>query len=306
MSATRSDEQSLLFIRLPKFFRNQVVKRVLDERLDKVVGRVVGPGGGAFVALGEGKLTLGAERMKDRLEFQQALVDRAELFNIERGVVDADRLSGVRILIEREQTETVENGLVVEEAVADRPDGVRAEQVAGKRSDPQLRSRPAGLEQAEAGQKREPKVVFAMIGEVAFLSKTAEALETVVAVVEAPLCSRGREWIDKVALLDDEQEEQPIDQPEEVLVEDVGLEGSGLDGSAQGVVLGVCEQAISECADGVLDSTAEATADAGAGINRVLMVALDKALGGGVRRDGEARGMEQAGRGQRNRRRGRR
>ena len=83
-------EQRLGGIGLLERVGDQVVERMLDERLDEIVRRVVRAGGGALVALGKVELDALAGGVENRLEFEQAFIDRAELFDVERGVIDAD------------------------------------------------------------------------------------------------------------------------------------------------------------------------------------------------------------------------
>ncbi len=61
---------------------DQVVERVLDERLDEIVGCVVRSGGGALVALGEVELDALASGQEYGLKFEQAFIDRAELLDV--------------------------------------------------------------------------------------------------------------------------------------------------------------------------------------------------------------------------------
>ena len=53
-------EQRLLGFGLLELVGDQVVERMLDERLDQIVRRVVGAGGGALIALGEGRTRRGS------------------------------------------------------------------------------------------------------------------------------------------------------------------------------------------------------------------------------------------------------
>ena len=61
-----------------------------DEGLNEVIGGVVGACGGAFVAPAESELQLPSLTGELRLVFEQTLIDRAELLDIEGGIVDAD------------------------------------------------------------------------------------------------------------------------------------------------------------------------------------------------------------------------
>jgi hypothetical protein len=92
-------EQRLGGVRGLERVGDQVVERVLDEGLDEVVRGVVGAGGGALVALGEvnsmARVPTRTKRViqEHRLVFEQTFIDRAEFFDVEGGVVDADGLA---------------------------------------------------------------------------------------------------------------------------------------------------------------------------------------------------------------------
>jgi hypothetical protein len=93
------------------------------------------------------------------------------------------------------------------------------------------------------------------------------------------LAGRGRE--DQIAFLDDQQEEQPVDQAQQVLVVGFRFQLAIGDGLAQFIVGGMGEKAVGEVADGLLHGLGQAFADAGAGIEGILVVALDQAFRGG-------------------------
>jgi hypothetical protein len=55
---------------------------------------------------------------KDWLELEQPFVDRAEFFDVEGGVIDADGLAVVGMLVEAERAQAAEQHVVAELAVA--------------------------------------------------------------------------------------------------------------------------------------------------------------------------------------------
>jgi hypothetical protein len=71
-----------------------MLERVLDEGLDEFIGGVVGAGGSAGVALGEGEVPFTLDEGDLGLELQQALIDGAKLLDIERAVIDPHELAG--------------------------------------------------------------------------------------------------------------------------------------------------------------------------------------------------------------------
>lgn len=100
-----------------KAFGDQMVERMPDQRLNKVVGRVMGAGGRALVAATELKSPLASFASEFRLEFKQSLVDRAEFLNVEGGVVHADEVAAVGMPVEAEGTQAAEQHIVAERAI---------------------------------------------------------------------------------------------------------------------------------------------------------------------------------------------
>jgi hypothetical protein len=230
-------------IGLLELLSDEGIEGVFEERLDEVVGRVVGAGGGAFVALFEGEGGARAVGVEDGLEFEEALIDGAELLDVEGGVVDADGDVRVLVFVEGEGAEAEEGGGVVEVAVADEADGVGAEEVTGERGDAEAGAGAAGFEELEAGEDGQPGVVFARVVEVAGIGEAADALETVEAVIEVALGGGRREGVNEVALFDDEQEEEAVDEAEELLEVVFLGEGAVLEALAEDGVVWVGEEA---------------------------------------------------------------
>lgn len=93
---------------------NEMIQRMLQQGLDEFVLGVVGAGGGAFVALGEGEVPFAVDFGDAGLKFEQALIDGAEFLDVEGTVVDPHELAGDGIGEERELAEGTEEGGVVE------------------------------------------------------------------------------------------------------------------------------------------------------------------------------------------------
>ena len=241
----------------------------------------------------ESELQLASLAGELRFVFEQALVDGAELLDIEGGVVDADELAAAWMPVETEGAQAAEEHVVAEGAAGERVHGFGREQIAREGRDAELGARTVRLEETEAGLQREPEVVAARVGEVAFLRETAQARDAVELVVDVALRPRciGRE--DQVTLLDHHQEEQPVDEPQELLVVVTGQEVAGGGGRTQGLVTRVRQETVAEVEDRLLDRLAQPLADAGAGVEGVLMVALDQALRRGVVGQRQAGDVEQ-------------
>lgn len=283
-------------IGLLEFLRDEVVEGVLEEGLDEDVLGVVGAGGAAFVALGEGEVEFALDLGDAGFEFEEALIDGAEFLDIEGTVVHPHELFRHRIGEEGELAEGVEEGGVVERAVFQRAEGAGVEEIATERGDAEFHAAPGFVHEAEEGDEGEPGIVVAGIGKVGFFREAAEASERVAEVIDFAQALVGAGGVDEAAFLDDHEEEQAVDEAEEVGVE-VGGEAVvrivGGEG-AEVVVGGVGEEAVAEVEDDGVDGLAEAIADAGAGIEGVLVVDLDGGLGDGILFHRQAGGVKQA------------
>ena len=289
-------EEGALFLRDGGLFQrvgDEVVERVLEERLDEFLRRVVGAGAGAFVAGGEGEVQP-AQRGDDlRLVFEEALIDGAEFFDIEVLVVGADELAGVAVAEDGEIAQAAEKRGVVERGFAQWAEGLGVKEVAAEGFDAERVADAGFIEESEGAAERGPAVGVAQVGEVALFREPAKSGEAVVCVVEGALFGIAADGEDEVALLDDHEEEEPIDEAEELGVKLGGEIGRGGEG-AQGVVGGVIEEAVGEVEDGGFDRAAEAVADARAGFESVLVVAFEERVGGGLGRLRQARDVEQS------------
>lgn len=269
---------------------------MFQQRLDEFVLGVVGAGGGAFVAGGEGEMEFSIDLGDAGFEFQQTLIDGAEFLDVEGTVVDPHELAGDGIGEEGELAEGGEEGGVVERAILQHAEGAAFEEIAAERGDAEFEAAAGFVHEAEEGDEGEPGIVVAGIGKVGFFREAAEAGERVAEVVDFPQAFVGAGDMSEAAFLDDHEEEQAVNEAEEVGVEFRGEASAGVGGGegAEAVVGGVVEQAVAEGEYDGVDSGAEAIADAGAGVERVLVVDLDGSLGDGVLSDGQAGGMEEA------------
>ena len=100
-----------------------MIERVFQEGLDEFVFGVVGAGGGALVALGEGEVPFAVDFGDAGVELQEALIDGAEFLDIERAVIDTHALLGGRVFEERELAEYAEQCCVVEGAILQKAEG---------------------------------------------------------------------------------------------------------------------------------------------------------------------------------------
>ena len=101
-----------------------------ERALNEFLRRVVRTGMGALLPGGEieGRPAVG---LRDpRLEFEQALIDRTEFFDVERGVVHAHELAGVGIAEEREISQATKERGVVERSRAEGAERAGIEEIA--------------------------------------------------------------------------------------------------------------------------------------------------------------------------------
>ena len=139
--ADAEEQERLLLVLFLELVPDQIIERVLDERLDEFIGGVVRAGGGAAFALHKGEFKAVVVGRDDWVVFEQAFIDRAEFLDVERTVIDADALAGVGMLEGGEVAETFEQGLVVQLAFVEQANGFVAEQIAGERGDAEFRPR---------------------------------------------------------------------------------------------------------------------------------------------------------------------
>ncbi len=178
MSATRRSSSACFGIGCLESVGDQVVERVLDERLDQFVRGVVRAGGGAFVALGEGECRSAVVHRcrKTGSYSSRPFVDGAEFLDVERGVVDADELAVVGMLVEAERAESSRASTSlpsVQSASGPMAGGLNRSPASG--ATPSLCAGAVGLEQAEGGEQGEPEIVVAAVGEVALFARAAQA-----------------------------------------------------------------------------------------------------------------------------------
>jgi len=195
---------------------------MFQQRLDEFVLGVVGAGGGAFVAGGEGEVEFSVDVGDAGFELQQALIDGAEFLDVEGTVVDPHELAGGGIGEEGELAEGGEESGVVERAIFQHAEGAAFEEIAAERGDAEFEAAAGFVHEAEEGDEGEPGIVVAGIGEVGFFREAAEAGERVAEVVDLPEALGGAGDMGEAAFLDDHEEEQAVDEAEEVRIEASG------------------------------------------------------------------------------------
>ncbi len=192
---------------------------MLQQGLNEFVLGVVGTGGGAFVALGEGEVPFAVDLGDTGFEFEEALIDGAELLNVEGTVVDPHELTGDGIGEEGELAEGTEEGGVVQRAILQHAERAAVEEIAAERSDAEFEAAAGFVHEAEEGDEGEPGIAVAGIGEVRFFRESAETGERVAEIVDFPEALVGAGDMGEAAFLDDHEEEQAVDEAEEAGVE---------------------------------------------------------------------------------------
>jgi hypothetical protein len=97
-------------------------------------------------------------------------------------------------------------------------DGSGAEEVAGQRGNAQLLDRGRAPRTGGRWRAGQASGRESACRQVALFRKQAQAIEAVVAAVNVALLTGGRGRENEIALFDDQQEEQPVDQAQQVLV----------------------------------------------------------------------------------------
>ena len=91
-------KQGGLRIRLFELIGNDMIERMLDERMTKLIGGVVRTGRGAVVPLYKFKGDLGVCFLKSGLVLKEAFVNRTEFFYIQGGIVYPDKATSGWVL----------------------------------------------------------------------------------------------------------------------------------------------------------------------------------------------------------------
>ena len=110
-----------------------MIQRVLQERLNEFFGCVVRTGAGSFVAFDEVEAPAAMEFTDGRLVFQEPLINGAEFFDVECGVVDPHTLLGCGILEEGEIPQAGEEGVIVQRDGGQWTESVGVEKIATQR-----------------------------------------------------------------------------------------------------------------------------------------------------------------------------
>ncbi len=198
------------------------------------------------------------------------------------------------MLIEAQGTQAAEQDVIAQRATGKRTNGCRVEEVAGQRFKPQGLTWSVRFEEAKVGKHRQPEVVMAFVGEMAFFRKAAQAIQAVVAPVDLALAGGGRGREDEITLFDHQQEKQPVDEAQQVLVVGFGRQTAFADRLTQFIIGRMGEKTVGEVANGLFHCLGEAFADARAGIEGILVIALDQAFRRGFRIGRQASDVQQA------------
>lgn len=86
---------------------------------------------------------------EDGLVFEQALVHRAELLDVQRRIVHSDELTVLRMFVEAERAQAAQQDIIAEGAMDQRPGCLSAEEIARKRGEAQPLPRAICFEEAE-------------------------------------------------------------------------------------------------------------------------------------------------------------
>jgi len=224
--------------------------------------------------------------LKDRLLFEQTLVDAAELFGIEGAVVDVAGRGVAVFAVSREAPERVEEVPVGEERLVKTLGFLDVEKVPVERGDSQHLAPVLVGEEAECGPKASPQVGMA-VSAGASLGQAAEARDAVVVLVNAV----GRE---QAALLGDHQEQQPVNEAEQLFVELTRREFAARDTLTDRCVLGVAQDGVGDEVHCLFDAVAQPLADAAPLLDAVLVPPLEPAGFGRSAGRGEAAAMQEA------------
>ncbi len=295
------------------FFRSAAtVDALLDDRFERgayevlheVGARVVARRALAVETTHEAKLpVLGTDTLLyEGSHLEDALIHRAKLLHVERRVVDLHPCTAlVGKLVEG--IEGTQHVAVSHAALLQPAERLRTEEHTAQRLDAQARTEVARLEEAERVHQAQPQVAVLLLAQISQLGEVAQARGGIVLLVyllprhQLPvvgMVSLLGNLVDQIAVLDDEEEEQAVDEVDEFLVEHVGRHRAVGDGPAQRLVA-LALTAHRRKADGLhrfLHGTGETGAYAVAALDAHVEPPLhDRLL---VAALAEARGVEQA------------
>jgi hypothetical protein len=235
-------------------------------------GGVVGAGRLAFRPGGEGEGLLSGE-VEHGGVVEQALVDRAEFLDVERGVVDAaERAAFVRDEGEGgDGSEEVAVGeLPALEQFGSEEFAVEDGEVEQGGQGTTIGEAVAAAQELEEGQEASPEVSV-VVGGAGFEGEPTQPFDGVALPVEVVAAQEP-------TLFGHQEEEEAVDQPEQELVVGGGGELASGDLLAQRAVGRVAEEAVAERVEGLLHTVAQAVAGAGPLLASLLVVLLQEAV----------------------------
>lgn len=247
-------EDRALGIGLPGRLLEHRVQGGVEEAPDQGRGRVVAAGGLPLVTAG--RLQLEARRVGVDLgvELQERLVDTPQLLRAEVLVVHGP----ADALLDREG----ERADAVQEVVVRQPGGREVGDRLGRPEEaPEGREperRVAGVAAEAFHDEPQAPVEVGVPGATRPLGEPAEAARRVEAGVALPGRGLRLGVEEQVPVLGDEEEEEPVDEPEELAVVLLGRERPGAEPVAERAVGRVGEEAAPESRDRRLDPVAQA------------------------------------------------
>ncbi|CAM5320813.1 hypothetical protein SCANM63S_00615 [Streptomyces canarius] len=249
----------------------------VQEAVDERRGRVVGAGGLAVVAV-QLPQDVGAVVVLAGFEFEERLVDRAEFVRAQVPVVDLAGPAELGVEDDGEGTHRLVQGLVGEGETVQPPIHGGGLEEAAEGGQPQFRPSAGRTEALDDEGEGLPLVAVRAAGAA---GEAAQAVRGEVLLVPVACGFVGVRVEEQSAVLGDEEEEQPVDEPQQGRVEVADGEGAGAQGLAQLRVVGVGDEPGADHAEGRLDTLAKLLESAGAGVDGLGAPLLQRAGGDG-------------------------
>jgi hypothetical protein len=224
-------------------------------------------------------------------QLEQGLVDAAQLLGVHVGVVGGDQATADVATMPGEGAHGIEQRAVVDQC------RIQVGALLGIEEPAQGRERQQRLPFGQAGQgllERQPEVMMARFEAVGLARRLTQQLQAVALAIALTGHRVATRRVEQVAGLGTQQEEQPIDQAQELLVVGVGVQLAVDEALAQGVVLGVGQEAIAQGLERLSDTEAQLVEQALALLLGLLAPLLQPAGGLALQLARlEAAGMEQ-------------
>ena len=266
-----------------------------DELLHQAVGGVVAAGelAGVAAVAGAGPVVAGEAEVPGRArrdpggQLQQGLVDRAQLLGVHVAVVDATDTAA-----EAEVGQAAHGG--EQSAVLD-VGAIQVRALSGREQPAEGRQAENGLAagQCPPGDLEPLPEIMVAIGALGVQRALAQAREAVAGAVESAGIGIGGRVVQTAAFLRGGEEDQPVDQPQQLLEQRIRAQLAGGDAFAQHAVGGMGDKAGAERPQGLFDTVAQRTEGAYAFFGALAAPSLQRAVGGIVRSATESRTVQQ-------------